>query len=230
MIKLDFTTTAMARPEIVNETYSSFSKNLEGINLKDCRLFINIDPLPKDVDREKVTEVAKKYFKEVYPNYPDKPNYTAAYNWIWTKAESEFIFNLEDDWELLRETSVQKLLTYFEKYPDLMEVALRAYPYKYKACPTSPSIIHKRYYKSVAGKLDETINPEIQLRGRKFGIDMPSPRFKITWKGKIIAYPEQENEQSIILKDLGRSWLKKSGFKRPNMKKGFTTWELKKTS
>jgi len=224
---MDFTTTAMARPDIVDKTYTTFSKNLKGINLKECRLFINIDPLPKDIDRKKVTEVAQKHFKEVYSNYPDKPNYTAAYNWIWSSAESEFIFNLEDDWELLREISVPELLKYFKKYPYLMEVALRAYSYKYKACPTSPSIMHSRYYKAVAGKLNEKINPEIQLRGKNFGIEMPAPRFKISWKGKIIAYPEQNKEELIILKDLGREWLKKSEFKRPKGKKGFTTWEIK---
>ena len=229
MINMDFTTTAMARPEIVDRTYYTFYKNLKGINLKECSLFINIDPLPSDVDRKKVTKVAEKYFKNVYPNYTKKPNYTAAYNWIWSNAKSEFIFNLEDDWELLREVYVPDILKYFDKYPSLMEVALRAYSYKYRACPTSPSIMHKRYYKAVAGKLDEKINPEIQLRGKKFGIEMPSPRFKISWKGKIVAYPEQENEESIILKDLGREWLEKSKFRKPKVKKNkFISWELKK--
>lgn len=226
-MNMDFTTTAMARPDIVDLTYYSFSKNLKGINLKECRLFINIDPLPREINREEVTEVARKYFKEVYPNYPKNPNYTTAYNWIWSNATSEFIFNLEDDWELLREVSIPELLKYFDKYPSLMEVALRAYSYKYRACPTSPSIMHKRYYKAVAGKLDEKINPEVQLRGKKFGIDMPAPRFKISWQGKVIAYPEQENEESIILKDIGRDWLDNTKFKRPKDKIGFTTWEIK---
>lgn len=228
MIKLDFTTTAMARPDIVDKTYESFNKNLKGINLKDCRLFINIDPLPTNVDRNEVTKISEKYFSVVIPNYPDKPNYTAAYNWIWSNADSEFIFNLEDDWELLREISIKELLEYFKKYPSLMEVALRAYSYKYRACPTSPSIMHRRYYKAVAGKLDEKINPEVQLRGKNFGIEMPSPRFKISWKGKIIAYPEQENEESIILKDIGRLWLDKTNFRRPKNKSGFTTWEVRR--
>lgn len=229
MINMDFTTTAMARPEIVDKTYASFSKNLKGIDLNGCRLFINIDPLPEDIDRKKVTKIAQKYFKEVYPNYPENPNYTAAYNWIWSNAKSEFIFNLEDDWELLREVSIPELLEYFKKYPELMEVALRAYSYRYRACPTSPSIMHSRYYKAVAGKLNEKINPEIQLRGKSFGIEMPAPRFKISWKGKVVAYPEQNDEKSIILKDLGREWLKKSGFRKPKTEKSkFISWEIKK--
>ena len=220
---MDFTTTAMARPDIVEQTYKSFSKNLEGVDLKDCRLFINIDPLPDDVDRKEVTEVAKKYFKEVHPNYPEKPNFTAACNWVWSNAETEYIFHLEDDWSLLEKISIPKLLKYFETYPKLMEVVLRAYSYHYNTCPLSPCIMHKRYYKAVAGNLDEKINPEIQLRGKKFGIEMPGRDFKISPEGKLIVYPEKRKR--IIVKDIGRKWLKKSKFRKPSGKGRFILWE-----
>jgi len=45
-IIMDFTTTAMVRPHILDRTLGSFSKNLQDVNLKECRLVINIDPLP----------------------------------------------------------------------------------------------------------------------------------------------------------------------------------------
>ena len=224
MIKMDFTTTAMARPEIVERTYASFSKNLKGIDLKECRLFINIDPLPSGKDRKEVTKVAKKYFREVIPNYPDKPNYTAAYNWLWSSAESNIIFNLEDDWELIEEVPIPELVDHFNNYPEMMEVALRAYTYEYPKCPTSPCLMGKKYYKAVGGKLNITLNPEIQLRGRKFGIEMPNPKDKIPFKGKLIVYPENK----VILKDIGRSWLKRSNYRRPKKKARFTSWETKK--
>ncbi len=226
-IVMDFTTTAMARPMIVNKTYESFSRNLKGINLKNCRLFINVDPLPPDVKRKNVVKVARKYFGEVHANFPEKANYTAAYNWIWSKAETKYIFNLEDDWGLTKEISIESMLQYFEKYPKLMEVALRAYKYRYLSCPTSPSIMHERYYKAVGGKLNEKFNPESQLRGKNFGIEMPAKSLKISYKGKIIVYPERVKQ--VVLKDLGRLWLQRSNYAKPKMsKKLFTTWVTKK--
>ena len=33
--KISFTTTALARPEILRQTYSSFAKNIDGISTKD---------------------------------------------------------------------------------------------------------------------------------------------------------------------------------------------------
>jgi len=226
MIIMDFTTPATVRPEIVDATYSSFSKNLKGIDLKKCRLFINIDPLPNGVNRKGITEVAKKYFKKVYPNYPEKPNFTAACNWVWSHAETEYIFHLEDDWLLLEKVSVPKLLKYFGTHSKLMEVALRAYNYHYSVCPLSPCVMHRKYYKAVAGNLNEEINPEIQLRGRKFGIEMPSHDSKISPKGNVIVYPEERKR--IIVKDIGREWLKNSRFKKPKGKSRFISWEKKK--
>ena len=221
-LSMDFTTTAVARPDIVDKTYASFSKNLKGLDLKDCRLFINVDPVPSGVNRNEVIEVAEKYFGEVYPNYPEKPNFTAAYNWVWSSAQTEYIFNLEDDWLLLKSVSVPKLLEYFKQHPKLMEVALRAYRYSYNVCPLSPCILHERYYKAVAGNLNEKSNPESQLRGKKFGIKMPAKEFKISEKGKLVVYPGK-----IILKDIGRHWLRKSNFKKPARKGKFIMWEEK---
>ncbi len=224
-IIMDFTTTAMARPDIVHDTYATFSKNLEGIDLKQCRLFINIDPLPVDGDREKVVKVGKKFFGEVYANLPDKPNYTEAYNWIWSNAETKFIFNLEDDWGLMEPVSIPMLLKYFDDglYPELLEVALRAYTYPYKSCPTSPSIMHERFYKAVGGKLNPKVNPEMQLRGNRFGIFMPARSLGVRHEGRIICYPE--DTKRVILKDLGRVWLEKSEYAKPNIQKDqFVAW------
>ena len=223
MFKMDFTTTAMARPDIVDKTYSSFSKNLKGIDLKQCSLYINIDPLPDKVNREEVTEVAKKYFKEVHSNYPNKPNFTKALNWVWLNAKTRYIFHLEDDWQLVREVPIEKLMVNFKKHNKLMNVVLRAYKFKYRSCALSPGIFHRRFYKSVAGKLDERINPEIQLRGKNFGIEMPAPCFGISWYGKVEVYSKK-----IVVKDIGRSWLKKSKFKKPKKKGHFINWETKK--
>lgn len=224
MIAMDFTTTATSRPDIVERTYSSFNKHLKGIDLKQCRLFINVDPIPRDVKQKFVTKVGLKYFKEVISNYPKKPNYTAAYNWIWSMAESKYIFNLEDDWELTTDVNVEELVSYFDTYPNLYIVPLRAYKYRYLTCPTSPGIMHERYYKAVAGNLNEGLNPEVQLRGNKFGLSMPSKERKISPKGKVIVYPSEIKR--VIVRDIGRVWARNQKFKKGGGKKSyFITWE-----
>jgi hypothetical protein len=157
-------------------------------------------------------------------NCPDSPNYTAAYNWLWSSAETECIFNLEDDWELIEDVNIPSLLKYFKKHPNLYVVPLRAYKYRYMSCPTSPGIMHERYYKKIGGNLNVGINPETQLRGRRFGLEMPSRNSKISSKGKVLVYPKQIKR--VIIRDIGRSWAAKHNFIR-GKKCRFITWETK---
>jgi hypothetical protein len=227
MLSMDFTTTAVARHGIFNQTLSSFSKNLKGINLKDCRLVINVDPLPPNRKRRDVIKVAKKYFRQVKYNLPNKPNFTAAYNWVWENANTEYIFNLEDDWLLTAEVDVPALLKYFEKNDKLLQILLRAYNYHYRTCALSPSIIHRRLYSAVGGNMNVKINPEAQLRGERFGIKMPTRGKGVSRKGLIRVYPKKL--KAVILKDLGRQWIKKTNLRKSGggKKARFITWEKK---
>jgi hypothetical protein len=226
MVKMDFTTTAVARPGVLDQTLSSFSKNLKGLNMKECRMVINIDPLPSNKNRDRVIKVAEKHFGDVLYRLPDKANFTAAYNWIWKNAETKYIFNLEDDWQLSKEIDVPFLMDYFHKNKKLLQVILRAYRYHYRTCALSPSIIHKRMYSAVGGNLDNNINPEAQLRGERFGIRMPH-RGKIGSHGLIRVYPKKL--KTIIVHDLGRRWIRKTKFKKSGggKKARFITWEKK---
>jgi len=217
---LDFTTTAVSRPAIIDKTYASFQKNLKDIDLKECTLYINIDPFPPDSNRAKVVEVCKRYFKTVVYRTPSEANFTGAINWLWTQATSPLIFHIEDDWKLVKPVSLMKLISFFTTNPYLLQVALRAYPYKYDRCCLSPSLIAKKFYKSVAGNLDESLNPEVQLRGHVFGIDLPSKDMGISHKGKVVVFPEKD----IVLKDMGRAWIEQTHFTRPPKKNQFTSW------
>jgi len=224
---IDFTTPAMVRPEIIDQTYSSFSNRLKGVDLKKCRLIINIDPLPTDVSRKNVVKVAKKYFGEVIYNYPDTANFSAACNWIWSQAETDCIFHLEDDWVLKVDVNMKKLIRHFNENKNLQAIQLRAYRFAYNKIALSPLIMHKKVYKHIAGKLDITLNPEVQMRGERFkGLIMPYPTKKISHKGKIITYPKARNQ--IILRDIGRKWIKKTEYTKQKVKKArFVTWEKK---
>ena len=216
---IEFTTTAVNRPEVLDKTYSSFRKNLLGVDMSECTLNINIDPIP-DGDRQGVIDVCNKYFKETRCNLPDEPNFTNAYSWIFSSARTDVIFNLEDDWQLIKPVDISPFIEMLRNNEELMEVALRAYVYDYETLPLSPSLMHRRYYGAIAGNLDSSKSPEIQLRGEKFGIVMPCKKSGIGPKGRLIVHPKKE----IVLKDLGRNWIAGTKFSRPKRKCDFTTW------
>jgi len=108
-------------------------------------------------------------------------------------------------------------------------VLLRAYRYRYKTCALSPGVLHRRFYSAVGGKLVITSNPEIQLRGERFGIRMPLNTLKDKYRKSLLTvYPEKI--RSVVLRDIGRQWINKSKYKKTGSgRKGrFITWEMKK--
>ena len=225
---LDVTTTAVPRPEIHERTFSSYTKNIKGVDWGKSTLYMNIDPLP--YKSEKIYDrmrrdilnsmfLAKKYFGNVEVNLPTKANYTSAYNWVWSKAKTELILNLEDDWELTREIDIQDVIKPFQECETLYEVVLRAYSYHYPCTCTSPAILHKRYYGAIGGKLDPKRNPETQTHSRTdLGLFIPNkkncPGEEI--KKYVQVYPAKcHDENECISKDIGREWLESSGYDRP---------------
>jgi len=220
MIKINVTTTATVRPEIIDRTYSSFTSKIKDVDFKASTLYINIDPAPNNEDDiRKVKKIAKKYFGKVVANVSEEPNFSAAINWLWLSAKSKIILHLEDDWVLERDLLLQPLIKKFKKTPHLYQIILRAYKYKYRKCCLSPSLMHSRFYKAVAGNLNPLINPEIQLRGKKFGLVMPPAKNS---KNNIFVYPEKASD--IIVKDIGRKWIKKTNLRKPDRKGKFTSW------
>jgi hypothetical protein len=200
----------MPRPEIIEVTYRSFAANLKGIDLKEQKLLLNIDPVSsEDLDEKvnKTKEIAARYFGEVVANVPDEPNFTAAVDWCWRTADTEFVFHLEDDWELRQIVDVQSIV---EKMlaGGIKQTVLRAYSFDYDKMALSPNITHRDYYERFAGNFDYDINPEIQLR---------KPFVK---KKEIMVVGKKP-----IVFDLGRQWIKGEPFKKPMSKGSFTKWE-----
>ena len=199
--KLSFTTTALSRPEILDKTYKSFLNNIKGENISKCTLYINIDPVPNNKLQQDTLIVAKKYFKNIIYRMPEQPNFSDAINWCWSNAKTPYIFHLEDDWLLLKEIDINNIFSLFNKTKAL-EVILRAYNTKYNKLALSPSIWKSSLYKIFAGKLDININPEVQLRDKKFAHAFT--------KNNIIV-----EGRNVIVKDIGRNWLKNKGLKKP---------------
>jgi len=185
-------------------------------------VFINIDPVGPDTP-EMLVETLQGMVGSVEFHIGAAPNFTAACNWLWRQPSDEYIFHLEDDWELVAPVHIDDLLQPFNREDSFLQVALRAYPYAYDKVCLSPSVLHRRFYKAVAGKLDERKNPEVQLRGNVFGLELPSPKEGIRSIGKVTVH--SACREKIYIKDLGRAWLKKQPYARPDVKTEFTTWK-----
>lgn len=213
--KIVVTTTAMARPEIVEQTYASFLENLQGIDFKDMRLFINVDPLPDPKKRDAVVHVAHKYFGQVWCRMPGEANFSAAVNWVWKSVpdNAEYVFHLEDDWRLLEKVEIDDLLGELTS-DEVIEVALRARSIGYTKLALLPSLWKAWFCRKVGGHFHEGKNPEIQLRDSMCGVELNPRRVRV--------WPNERDE--VILEDLGRPWLSKTGMCKPKLKCDFIRW------
>ena len=227
---LNVTCTAMPRPKIHDQCFRSYTENITGVNWKQSTLYMNIDPLPcvtqkewdaMQIKRIESVSIAKKYFGNVEVKLPENPNYTRAYNWVYSNAKTEYILNLEDDWALIRKVDIKALIKPFEETRTLYEVVLRAYTYHYPCTCTSPAILHRRYYGVVGGRLNPERNPETQTHSRRdLGIFIPNkkncPGDAI--KQYVRVWPEECNNPSAVVSvDIGREWLDRSPYMRPQM-------------
>jgi hypothetical protein len=200
--EISFCTTALSRPDIIDQTYKSFTKNIKNLDLSSCILYINIDPIPNDEKLQQETlEVAKKYFNNVIHRIPNEPNFTVAINYCWESAETPYIFHLEDDWVLTKEIDINEVMRFFGN-SNKLEVIFRAYSYKYTKLVLSPSIWKYDLYKIFAGNLKTSLNPEVQLRDKRFA--------DFFNQDSIVAIGNKP-----IIKDIGREWLFSKNLKKP---------------
>lgn len=214
MIDISFTTTAMRRPGVLAKTYRSFMNNLQGIQIDQCDLFLNIDPLPDDTDSDKVYNVARKFFRSIIVRTPKKPNFAKAVKWCWSQPTTEYIFHLEDDWRLAVPIDFNAMLQRINIDKKVYQVALRSSGVK-NGLTLMPSIIHREMYMRFANKFVTNVNPEVQMRKQTaFAWEDTDPIHKTD---TTIYYPDD-----VVVRDIGRGWMSRSPYERPGS--AFNSW------
>jgi hypothetical protein len=217
--KLDFTMTAVRRPELVYQTLASFQQGLHGVDMRRQTLYLNIDPVPTDIPVSKVILVAHEFFQQVVLRTPDKPSFPAAVKWCWGQPKSEFFFHLEDDWLLTGgPINMLTILALLQQDLQLSCVNLRAYDgiQDARIC-LSPGIHRTAHAKVMASRLSLDANPEKQLR--------PSTP-QCPQGGKHEGFWGRQVPRLPVVKDIGRAWLAQSGFQKER-DIWWTTWEAK---
>lgn len=215
---VDFTTTATCRPEILEKTYTSFLTKLTGFDPTESTLYINIDPVPKDVPPLKVIEAASRHFRKVVSNVPPHPSFPSAVKWCWNQPRSKYFFHLEDDWTLDVIVDINNLIKIFEsnKIPNLACVNLRAYPtIKDNRICLSPGLWKTEAAKVIASRLTIDANPEKQLRVN----DATNHD-----GGRHSGYAGMQYSGHPIITDIGRIWLMGKKYHK-NKGMFFTAWE-----
>ncbi len=125
-MKLDVCIIATVRPEVLQMTLRSFTKNL--LNQFDCRAIINVDPAGdiENYSQMDVVNLCREYFNEVICRTPETPSFAGAVQWCWQQVQTEFFFYLEDDWILRRKLVSNELLSLFED-PAVVTVKLNKF-------------------------------------------------------------------------------------------------------
>lgn len=213
---ITFTTTAMARPEILEQTYSNFQVCLD-VDMKDYNLRINIDPLPKARKVDQVVNVAKKFFKHVDFNISANANFPSAVKWCWSELSTKYVFHLEDDWELTRRILLSDLYNMLENAPEMNQVLLRPYHETHKVSLV-PGLSRSDVAMFLSRHMILNKNPEKQIHSNEHCGKDGDPGFDAN---KVIVYPED-----VCLRDIGRVWIKSQPVIRPGP--DFISWEKKK--
>lgn len=247
---INITMTAIRRPELHERVLKSFCEKMfypameKDVNL--CiRLFLNIDPI--GIDNYNFNMEPDKLFMFLY-NKIESPqaHFGKAFKWVWDESKNnhaDFTFHLEDDWELLQLVDLLNLIHIMQKFPNLQILRLNAFGSKstysknwnkfvyhngifFEVKPEDrgllgftghPSLIRQSFINEVAPKLNPNRNPEKQIKGK-------NPAFKHLFQDPYIYGVWGERGKGPIVRDIGRVWMIKNGYRKKGSKAWFTEY------
>jgi len=241
---VDITMTATCRPEVIVRTLESFLDNVE-YNGR-YRLIINIDPIGTSCQAETldfVTTVFDPKQHQVMPFLPSQANFPNAFIRVWKAVEAPFVFHLEDDWEIVSKIDMSEMLSIMERHQDLAILRLPFRPTsdtysknwrfffpwngEFFECPAEhklevgfcghPSLIRGEFVKNTVVWLSSNSNPE-----KQFHHGHPQLMEEVLrWRYGVYAKPLSPP----TVRDIGREWMVKHGFRKKGNKAFFTVWE-----
>jgi hypothetical protein len=206
-MEMTFTTTACNRPSVLKRTYESYCNKLKGIDFNKSTLYINIDPAPNSNNIGLVKEIAESYFGNVICNFSNTANFANAVIWCFSKVDTKYFFNLEDDWILLKDVNIKDVLNKFN------ENTLQCILNKNKKVTLKrefgepafvPSVFSTEIMKKYLNLLDTSRNPEAQFKYIYRKNTNGLKKYNSLYLNKNIEYS----------RDIGRVWLQKNGLKR----------------
>lgn len=244
MAQIDVTITATLRAEILERTLCSFvGQALEG---HDYRLIVNVDPVGTDEGPGAVALVLRQFWTEgSVLRIPNMAHFGRAFHWTWSQVRAPYVLHLEDDWELLRAFSIDRVTEILDGSPSLALLRLpwqRTYEACYKSwncpfpwngsyfvCPSEmrglhgfcghPSIIKREFVRVFYPVLDPERNPEKQIKSSDQARADLIERFSYGVFGEPNSPP--------LIRDIGRAWRNQNHIVKAGHDPLFTRWEIK---
>jgi len=223
MIRVDFTCTAMPRPEVFKRMIVSLRKNISGIRLSDCSLFLNVDPSPGEPSDGPGAEAVfslSSVFRNTFSRFAGDANFAAAVRWCLGQSAADYVFHLEDDWLFEKPFDIADMIEAMESH-DVDVVNLRAYmwPASDRRICLSPGLWRGDAARLVASRLTDDANPEKQLR--PIADDNPDGGRHKGLAG--IRFPLDTHH--IVIRDIGRKWMQREGVKKDEDSPHWNCWE-----
>jgi len=237
---------ATKRLDILFKTLSSMMERM--LWRFECEAIVNVDPvgLPQDTPK-KTLSLVELFLPVLQSREALKGHFGEAFYNLWNMVtefpEFDYVFHLEDDWELLQTVDLREMVKILKAEPDLALLRLpqfrstddqmknwdKFFPWngKYFECPKElrqgvgycghPSLIKMEYVKKCAPLINKHTNPEKQFHS---GND-PLLLEVLKWRYGVFSKPNHPN----YIQDLGREWMVKNKFQKAGSKAFFTEWE-----
>jgi len=238
---------ATKRTDVLYKTVSSMMEKL--LWRSACSAAINIDPIGREFDvPEKIIKIVELFIPVIFSRIAHEAHFGTAFYALWNMAadrheDYDYVFYLEDDWQLLQDIDIRDMVKILEAEEDLALLRLpqfkstevemknwdKFFPWngRYFECPDGirqsvgfcghPSLIKMEYVNNCAPHILPEVNPEKQFHG---GNERLLDEV-MKWRYGVYGKP---NHPSYI-KDLGREWMVKNKFKKAGSKAFFTEWE-----
>lgn len=214
------------------------------------RFIINIDPIGLDgYGTFDIAKILNKYMTHPYCHVAHDSklaNFAKALHTVWNTSREEggdFTFHLEDDWELLQPVDLLNLIRIMQKFPTLQILRLNAFgsgqkqtknwnkyiPWNgifFEIPPNErgllgftghPSLIRQSFVNEVVPQLNPNRNPEKQIKGK-------NPAFKHLFQDPNRYGVWGVRGKGPIVRDIGRPWMIKNGYRKKGSKAWFTEY------
>ncbi|MFW9899884.1 MAG: hypothetical protein ACFFDY_01195 [Candidatus Thorarchaeota archaeon] len=248
---INITMTAIRRPELHERVLKSFCEKMFYPAMeKDPRLkigiYINLDPIGEGT-KEETRYIFRKMFpkSDIGIHEPIKAHFGKAFwrTWCCNATPADFTFHLEDDWELLQSVDLLNLIRIMQKFPTLQILRLNAFkggtywtknwnkyiPWNgifYEIPPNErgllgftghPSLIRQSFINEIAPQLNPNRNPEKQIKGK-------NQKFKHLFQDLNRYGVWGMRGKGPIVRDIGRPWMIKNGYRKKGSKAWFTEY------
>jgi hypothetical protein len=239
---LDVATTATVRPGLYERTLKSFKPLLD--QYPHWRLILNVDPVgAKGRTVQEVVDVAKKYFKTVLVRKPATSCFQNAWKFCVSALENDYVFWLEDDWELTKPVDFTRMLELMDSEQDLATMRLPRWPStdtfrqwnrrvidgwngRYMDLPfknirgcgysNNPSLTRREFLQPMLPHITGTVDPEKQIAG----FNPYLLQWTLSWRFGVF---QGQNEPHVV-EDTGEQWRKRHKLGKGSDKLHFRTW------